>query len=143
MKVVDRFSSWAPKILGVFRILAGIMFACHGAQKILGMFGGIPPQFMTAMTRTAGIIELVAGVLIAIGLLTRPAAFLSSGLMAFAYFIGHAPKGFLPKVNEGELAVLYCWLFLYISAAGPGAFAIDNLLRRKTSSDRETILNQP
>jgi putative oxidoreductase len=130
MTLVDRFTAQAPRFLGIFRILAGIMFASHGAQKILGAFGGIPPEHLNALTRTAGIIELVGGALVAVGLFTRPAAFLSSGLMAFAYFMGHAPQGFWPKQNQGELAVLYCWLFLYLSAQGPGAWALDNLRRR-------------
>jgi putative oxidoreductase len=125
MKLFDRLGAQSARILGILRILAGIMFACHGAQKILGAFGGIPAEHMNAMTRTAGIIELVGGSLIAVGLFTRPAAFLASGLMAFAYFIGHAGQGFFPKVNQGELAVLYCWLFLYLAAQGPGAFALD------------------
>ena len=131
MTLVERFAAQAPRILGLLRILAGIMFACHGAQKILGAFGGIPAEHMNALTRTAGIIELAGGALIAAGLFTRPAAFLCSGLMAFAYFMGHAPQGFFPKVNQGELAVLYCWLFLYIAAQGPGAWALDALRQRR------------
>ncbi|HEX9983275.1 MAG TPA: DoxX family protein [Thermoanaerobaculia bacterium] len=130
--IVERYSLLAPKILGIFRILAGIMFCCYGAQKILGAFGGMPPGVtMTAQIWTAGIIELVGGALIAVGLFTRPAAFLSSGLMAFAYFMGHAGQGsFWPNVNQGDKAILYCWLFLYLSARGPGAFALDNLWGR-------------
>lgn len=125
---------YAPKILSLLRLVSGTMFACHGAQKLLGAFGGMPPGVpMTAQIWTAGIIELVGGALIAVGLFTRSAAFLSSGLMAFAYFIGHAPGGFWPKVNGGEPAVLYCWLFLYIAAQGPGAWALDNLWHRKRS----------
>ena len=128
---VNRFTSFAPQILSIFRILAGVMFACHGAQKILGAFGGMPPGTLNALTRTAGIIELVGGALIAIGLFTRPAAFLCSGLMAVAYFMGHAPQGFWPKLNQGEPAIMYCWLFLYLAAAGPGAWSLDGLRRRK------------
>ena len=131
MTLFDRLGAQAPRILGIFRILAGIMFACHGAQKILGFFGGIPPEHLNAMTRTAGIIELVGGALIAVGLFTRPAAFLSSGLMAFAYFMGHAPQGFWPKTNLGEPAIMYCWLFLYLAAQGPGAWSLDGLRTRK------------
>lgn len=131
MNAVDRFTAQAPRILSIMRLLFGIMFACHGAQKMLGAFGGIPPEAKNWMTNTAGIIELVGGILIAIGLCTRPVAFLCSGLMAVAYFYGHARNGFLPKVNGGELAVIYCWVFLYIAAAGPGAWALDNVLRRR------------
>jgi putative oxidoreductase len=125
----DWLQKQAPKILAVTRILFGIMMACHGAQKVLGAFGGMPadvpvPPFIRW---GAGSIELVGGALIAVGLFTRPAAFLVSGLMAFAYFIGHAPQGFWPKQNQGELAVIYCWLSLYLAAVGPGAWAIDGL----------------
>jgi putative oxidoreductase len=131
VKLFDRLGAQSARILGIFRVLAGVMFACHGAQKILGAFGGIPPEHMNALTRTAGIIELVGGALIALGLFTRPAAFLCSGLMAFAYFIGHAGQGFFPKANGGEPAVLYCWIFLYFAAQGPGAFALDGVIGRK------------
>ena len=119
----------APKILGVFRILAGAMFACHGAQKIFGAFGGLPPGVPKALIWTAGPLEFFGGLLIAIGLFTRPVAFLCSGLMAAAYFYGHAfnGQGFLPKANGGELAVIYCWLWLYFAAQGPGAFALDDI----------------
>lgn len=129
MSLVDRFQSQAPRILGATRILAGIMFACHGAQKLFGAFGGIPAGVPKALIWSAGPIELVGGSLIAIGLFTRGVAFLCSGLMAFAYFIGHAHNGFWPATNKGEMAILYCWLFLYIAAQGPGAWAVDNLHR--------------
>ena len=125
---------WASRGLGALRIIAGAMFACHGAQKIFGAFGGMPPGVPAGLTWTAGPIEFFGGVLIALGLFTRPIAFLCSGLMAFAYFIGHAKGGFFPKTNGGELAVLYCWLFLYISAAGPGAFALGNLRRGRIAT---------
>jgi putative oxidoreductase len=124
-------SKHAPRILAILRILSGIMFACHGGQKVLGWFGGVPPEAPKWIIWTAGPIELVGGVLIAIGLFTRPVAFLCSGLMAAAYFKGHAMGGFLPKVNGGELAVLYCWLWLYIAAQGPGAWSIDGVLERR------------
>jgi putative oxidoreductase len=133
----DRFTAWAPQILSLLRFVAGVMFACHGAQKVIGAFGGMPAGMVMPwyITYLAGPIEFFGGILIAIGLLTRPVAFLASGLMAVAYFKGHAfgtgSFVFWPKVNQGELAVLYCWLFLYIAAAGPGAWAIDNLWRRR------------
>lgn len=131
--ITDRFAGWAPRILGITRILFGIMFACHGAQKVLGWFGGMPPGFTPPwyIVWIAGPLELIGGVLIALGLFTRIMAFLCSGLMAVAYFHGHARNGFLPKVNQGELAVVYCWFFLYLSARGPGAFALDNVLFRR------------
>lgn len=130
MKLFDRLHAWSPHILGITRILSGILFACHGAQKVLGAFGGMPPDAPKHIVWIAGTIELVGGALIALGLFTRPVAFLSSGLMAVAYFYGHARNGFWPKLNGGELAILYCWLFLYFSAQGPGSFALDNLWHR-------------
>jgi putative oxidoreductase len=131
MNVVDRFHAQAPRILGAFRFLAGVLFACHGAQKLFNVFGGIPPGVPKALIFSAGPIEFFGGILIAIGLFTRSAAFLCSGLMAVAYFTGHAPNGFWPTMNGGELALLFCWLFLYIAAEGPGAWAVDNVLRRR------------
>jgi putative oxidoreductase len=131
MSAVDRFKALAPTILGLTRILAGVLFTCHGAQKLLGVFGGVPPGAPPFVIWTAGSIELVGGALIAIGLFTRLAAFIASGLMAFAYFMGHASHGFWPILNHGELPILYCWLFLYISAQGPGAWALDHLLHRR------------
>ncbi|PYQ31325.1 MAG: hypothetical protein DMF56_05350 [Acidobacteria bacterium] len=132
--MIDRFKSWAPQILSIFRFLAGVMFACHGSQKVLGWFGGLPPGVPKYIIWIAGPIEFFGGILIAIGLLTRPVAFLASGLMAVGYFTGHAPNGFVPKVNGGEPAVLYCWTWLYIAAQGPGAWALDNLLFRKRTT---------
>ena len=134
MIAADRFRTWSPQILGGLRILAGLMFACHGAMKLFGWFGGMPPGVPAHIIWIAGSIEFFGGLLIAIGFLTRPVAFLASGLMAAAYFIGHAPNGFLPKVNGGEPAVLYCWIFLYLAANGPGAFALDNLRRPSPAS---------
>ena len=136
--MIARFQSWSPYILGIMRILSGVMFACHGAQKEFGMFGGMPPGMTIPwyITWIAGPIELAGGILIALGLFTRVAAFLSSGLMAVAYFWGHAPNGFWPTVNQGEIAILYCWLFLFLAAHGPGAWALDNLRGRATASPR-------
>lgn len=134
MNAAERFTSWAPRFLGVLRFFAGTMFACHGAQKIFGAFGGIPAGMAPSwLIWTAGPIEFFGGVLIAIGLFTRPVAFLASGLMAVAYWYGHglSGKGFWPKENGGELAVLYCFVFLYLAAAGAGAFSLDSLRRRR------------
>ena len=137
MSIVDRFTALAPRILGVMRFLVGVMFACHGAQKLFGAFGGMPAGMTIPwyINWIAGPIEFFGGILIAVGLLTRPIAFLASGMMAIAYFKGHAFGSgsfvFWPKVNLGEPAVLYCWIFLYIAAAGPGSWALDNLWRRR------------
>ena len=129
MSAINKFTASASMILGATRILTGTMFACHGAQKVLGAFGGVPAGAPAGIIWTAGSIELAGGVLLALGLFSRSAAFLSSGLMAFAYFIGHAGNGFWPILNGGELAILYCWLFLYMAAHGPGAWALDNQIR--------------
>lgn len=117
----------ADKIYALTRILAGLMFMAHGLQKIFGLFGGVPEGSPAFIVYGAGIIELVTGALIAIGLFTAPAAFLASGTMAVAYFIGHVgPSGNpLPIVNKGELAVVYCWLFLYVAAKGSGIWSVD------------------
>jgi len=125
MSIGIRFTGLAPRILGAARILVGVMFTCHGVQKIFGVFGGVPPGVPGIVTWGAGSIELAGGLLITIGLFTRIAAFICSGQMAVAYFAGHFPHGFWPIVNGGELAIVYCWLFLYIAAQGPGAWAID------------------
>jgi putative oxidoreductase len=134
MTIVDRFTGWAPKILAILRILSGVMFAGGGGQKVLGWFGGIPPGAPAWIIWTAGPMELVGGALIAVGLFTRSVSFLCSGLMAFAYFIGHARGGFWPAVNGGGPAILYCWIFLYFAAQGPGAWALDNLWGRKRAA---------
>jgi putative oxidoreductase len=127
---MDRFlGRYSEVIYAVLRVVAGLMFAVHGAQKILGAFGGqkVP---LASLMGLAGVIELVGGVLIAIGLLTSWAAFLASGEMAVAYFMAHAPQGPLPPLNKGEPAVLYCFLFLYMAARGGGRYSLDATLRR-------------
>jgi putative oxidoreductase len=118
-------AAFSEQIYGLMRIVVGFLFACHGAQKVFGMFGGTPPEAPAAVIWTAGPIELVGGVLIAVGLAAGPAAFVSSGLMAVAYFIGHQGGGLLPIQNHGELAALYSWVFLFIAARGSGALSVD------------------
>jgi putative oxidoreductase len=122
---MQMLARYADQIYAVMRIIVGLLFACHGGQKVLGLFGGVPPEAPAFVVWVAGTIELVGGLLIAIGLLTVPAAFVSSGLMAFAYFMGHQPKGAIPIQNGGELAVIYCWIFLYIAAKGSGPLSVD------------------
>ena len=119
--LLGRFAEPAYALL---RIVAGVLFMMHGAQKLLGMFGGQQVPMMT-QPWVAGVIELVGGVLIAIGLLTSIAAFIASGEMAAAYFIAHAPDGWIPLLNKGELPVLYCFLFLYIATHGAGIWSVD------------------
>jgi putative oxidoreductase len=126
-RFLGRFSEYTYALL---RIFAGTLFACHGAQKLFGAFGGIPVP-LTPLIQAAGVIELVGGVLVAVGLLAGYAAFLTSGQMAVAYFMAHAPRGFWPIVNQGELAVLYCFVFLFIASRGSGALSVDALFRGK------------
>ncbi len=113
----------------LMRFVLGLLYACHGAQKLFGMFGGKvmsgSPLFMTA-----GVIEFACGLLIAVGLLTRAAAFLASGEMAVAYFKMHAPRGFWPIVNKGEMAVALCFAFLFIAAHGAGPYSLGRMFRR-------------
>ena len=119
-RVLGRLS---PQIYGVLRIVAGILFAIHGAQKLFGVFGGRQVPLMT-QAGAAGVIEVVCGLMIALGVLTGIAAFIASGEMAVAYFTAHAPRSFNPLQNGGELAVLYCFLFLYIASRGTVALGI-------------------
>ena len=122
---------YTPQLFAILRIIAGLMFALHGTQKLLGWPGGSEPVADRLMI-AAGVIELVAGVLIAIGLLTSWAAFIASGEMAVAYFKAHAhPILSWPVLNQGELAVLYCFLFLYIAAHGAGIWSVDGARRRR------------
>lgn len=114
----------------LMRFMVGVLFACHGAQKLFGVLGG-KVMTGTPLMLTAGIIEFVGGLLIAVGLLTRIAAFLSSGEMAVAYFMSHAPQGFWPILNGGELAVLYCFVFLFVAAHGGGMYSLDRAFRRR------------
>jgi putative oxidoreductase len=122
---------YAPYCFAVLRIMAGLMFACHGSQKLFGVPGDRPAQPLVSLTGLAGIIEFFGGLLIAVGLLTAVTAFIASGQMAFAYFMAHAGRGALPIVNGGELAVLYCFLFLYIAARGPGIWSVDAVIGKK------------
>lgn len=133
-----RLERFAPEILGATRILIGTLLACHGAQKVLGAFGGAPAGAPAAILWIAGPIELVGGALMAIGLFSRGAAFLMSGLMAAAYFMAHAPQGFWPILNGGELAIAYSWLSLYLAARGPGAWALD---KRRAARDEAAGLS--
>jgi putative oxidoreductase len=118
----------AEKIYAALRILAGLMFMQHGLQKLFGLFGGVPAEAPAFIVYGAGSIELVAGALIALGLFTAPAAFIASGTMAFAFLLGHvipAKGNLIPIVNKGELAALYCWVFLFIAAKGSGIWSVE------------------
>ncbi|WP_234185599.1 DoxX family protein [Shinella sp. NM-101] len=123
----DRLSAWRPQALAVLRIMAALLFIEHGTQK----FFNFPPaeqpfgDLMNLMG-VAGTLEVVGGILILVGLFTRPAAFVLCGFMAVAYFMAHAPQSFFPVNNHGDAAILFCFVFLYLTIAGPGAFALDN-----------------
>lgn len=118
---------WEPQTYALMRIVVGFLFLWHGSQKLLGVppMPPIDPPPPAAIIWIAGTIELVGGLLVMIGLFTRWAAFLSSGLMAFAYWMAHGLQALLPIVNQGELAALYCFVFLFIAARGPGIWSVD------------------
>jgi putative oxidoreductase len=128
-------ASFLPFARSALRIMVGFLFMEHGLQKILGLLGGVGPSGGTAhfisWSWASGILELIGGPLILIGLFTCPVAIVLCGEMAVAYFWIHFPHGFWPLVNHGELAVLYCFVFLYLAAAGPGPVSADALIRHK------------
>ena len=129
---MERFlGNHSPRLYAILRIVAGLLFAMHGTQKLFGWPGDNPPVEIASMMGVAGIIELVCGLLIMIGLLTSWAAFIASGEMAVAFFMAHLPQHPLPIVNGGELAVLYCFLFLYIAASGSGIWSVDGSRTRQ------------
>lgn len=122
--------AWSPRALSVLRIVTAFLFMTHGTSKLLNLpaLRALPAPWTLAWT--AGLLELVGGVLLLVGLFSRTTAFILSGEMAFAYFLAHAPRAFLPIENRGESAVLYCFVFLYLWLAGPGPWSLDALRRR-------------
>ncbi|HJT88417.1 MAG TPA: DoxX family protein [Bryobacteraceae bacterium] len=134
MVKVAKGSFLEPRLRSLLRIMAGFTFALHGYQKFFGVLGGIGGHRVpvTTMLGAAGLIETLGSGLIILGLFTRPVAFLLSGEMAIGYFRTHAPHGFWPLLNGGELAVLYCFLYLWLSAAGAGPWSLDRLMGRKS-----------
>ena len=130
-------SGFQPYARSILRIIAGLTFSMHGYQKLLGAFGGMGGHGAKAplysLPWTAGLIESIGGGLIILGLFTTPVAFILCGEMAVAYFRQHFPHGFLPIVNGGELAVLYCFIYFYLFTAGPGNLSLDHVLRKKPS----------
>lgn len=122
MGFLDRYAS---QILGITRIVAGLLFLEHGTTKHLNFPPGDMHPPIASLGGAAGVIEIIAGALIVLGFYSRPAAFIASGTMAFAYWLVHAPQNFFPVLNRGDAAILFCFLFLYIAAAGPGAFSIN------------------
>ena len=122
---------YSPYIYAILRIFAGLLFAMHGSQKVLGIPpGNNPPASLFSLMGFGGALELIGGLMIAFGLFASYAAFITSGEMAVAYFMMHFPRGFFPIVNGGDLAVLYCFIFLYIAAQGSGVWSIDNIIAK-------------
>jgi len=127
-----RLAQFAPRMLSILRIMAALIFLEHGTQKLLGFPPGsaMPMPAPFTLFWFAGLIEMIPGALLALGLFSRTAAFVAAGEMAFAYFIGHASRGFFPANNMGDAAILYCFVFLYLSAAGPGPWSLDAMRGR-------------
>jgi putative oxidoreductase len=131
MAIKTSLSRLTPHLLSVLRVVAAFLFIAHGTQKLLGFPPDAPRlQFAVSLIGAAGVIETVGGTLMMLGLFARPVAFVLSGQMAAAYFIRHAPRGQWPLLNGGELAVLYCFLWLFFVAAGPGPWSLDALRKR-------------
>lgn len=132
--------SWVEQAaLNLLRIVAGFLFWQHGAQKLFGVMGRDAPVEFFSILGLAGILETVGGILLVLGLFTRPVAFILSGQMAWAYFSSHAPGGFWPIVNRGELAALYSFLFLYFAARGGGGFSVDGLFRALRRREQKPV----
>ncbi|MES2833994.1 MAG: DoxX family protein [Pseudomonadota bacterium] len=131
MDLASTLNPHASKVLSGLRIVSGLMFMQHGTQKIFGFPAeAMGPFDIASQMGVGGVLELVGGALIVLGLFTRPVAILLSGMMAVAYFQFHAPGGLYPLVNKGELAALYCWVFLYLGFAGPGVWSVDAAMKR-------------
>ncbi len=128
---MDYLKPYTAQLLSVLRIMSGLLLLQHGTTKYLSVPPG-PMNNASPMTMggAAGIFELVGGVMLVLGFFTRPVAFVLSGVMAIAYFYAHAPRGFYPILNGGELAVFYCFVFLYLAAAGGGAWSVDRMMKR-------------
>jgi putative oxidoreductase len=135
MALDDLAARWAPRLLSVLRIVAAFLFIAHGTQKLFGFPAGPeprPPVELFSQMGLAGVLETFGGLLLLLGLFTRPVAFVLAGEMAVAYFMAHAPRNFWPLLNQGEPAVLLCFTFLYLAAAGGGVWALDRALARRT-----------
>jgi putative oxidoreductase len=129
---------FAPHALALLRIVAGVLFLAHGLVKLVGFPAGAAPGVQPLMTLLglAGVIEVVTGALLILGLFTRPSALIACGEMAVAYWLYHAPHSFFPAINGGDAAILFCFVFLYILAAGPGALSLDGLLHSASPEKR-------
>lgn len=134
-----------PWLLSILRVVSAFLFLLHGSQKLFGFPGGGPPQLIefdklwSVVPGLAGTLEFFGGLLLLVGFATRPVAFILSGMMAFAYFMAHAPGSFWPVLNRGDAAILFCFVFLYLSGMGPGPFSVDHLIvRGRTRRSRTT-----
>ncbi|MFF9347364.1 DoxX family protein [Streptomyces sp. NPDC014734] len=132
-----RLNQAQPYVLGLFRIILGLLFTCHGAAALFGLFGSSSIAAGTWPKWYAAVIELIGGALVALGLGTRIAALISSGSMAYAYFTVHQPEGLLPIQNGGEAAAIFCWIFLLLVFTGPGAMSLDRLFARGSTERAE------
>lgn len=126
MKPLENLAQYRPQALGVLRIMTALQFIEHGSQKLFDFPLSAQPHALSGLTLTAGILEFAGGILLALGLFTRPVAFLLAGEMAIAYFMAHMPRDFFPVNNSGDAAISFCFIFLYLVFAGSGAFALDN-----------------
>lgn len=126
MKLFESLAQYRPQVLGVLRVMTALQFIEHGTQKLFNFPAGAHAEALTGLALTSGILEFAGGVLLALGLFTRPVAFLLCGEMAIAYFMAHMPRDFFPVNNGGDAAILFCFVFLYLFFAGPGSFALDN-----------------
>lgn len=126
MKLFEGLTRYQPQALGVLRIMTALQFIEHGSQKLFNFPVAAQPHALSSMSLTAGILEFAGGILLALGLFTRPVAFLLAGEMAIAYFMAHMPHDFFPVNNSGDAAISFCFIFLYLIFAGGGAFALDN-----------------
>lgn len=133
------FSQWSPRLLSIMRIAVALLFMQHGGQKLFGIPASQHPAplVLLSLMGFAGVLEFFGGLLILVGLFTRPTAFLLSGQMAVAYFMAHASKGFWPVQNGGELAVVYSFVFLYLAAAGGGSWSVDHCIARSQNSTQQ------
>jgi putative oxidoreductase len=138
MASASQVERYAPYLLALLRVVAALLFLEHGLAKLVGFPVGAPPgpQPVMSMLGIGAIVEVITGVLVLLGLFTRPAALIASGQMAIGYWMFHAPASFYPAINGGDAAVLFCFLFLYIAAAGPGAFSVEGLFRKSQAGDR-------
>lgn len=127
LKFLEKYKG---EIYAVTRIVIGFLYSLHGAQKLFGLFGGSPGEMPAALFYSAGVLEFLGGVLIAVGFQTRWAAFISSGTMAVAYFMVHQANGALPIQNHGELSVLYCWIFLMMASQGDGKWSLAGFTKK-------------